>query len=91
VLHNGDNEKGRAAALKMNTLYGVRIAGFLEKGQEALGYIFDVFGSYGFQRIYGDKIAEELDKQIMVGEDEFEAVVFWVVNGHKMGVSLYPL
>jgi hypothetical protein len=82
VLHNGDDEDGRVAAFEINALYGVRVAAFLKEGQESLAYILYIFGFNVFEDVYGDEIAQELDEQFVVTENEFEAVVFGFVNGH---------
>jgi hypothetical protein len=86
VFQDGDDEK-RGFAAEVDAFDGVRVAGFLEQGEEAFGDILDVFGFNGFEDIDGNEIPQELDEQFVITEDEFEAVVFGVVNRHE-GASL---
>ena len=87
VLQDSDNEE-RGIPFKIDSFYRVCLPAFLEKGNEALFHIFDIFWFYIFQDVYVDKIPLEIRKEPVVIKDDLETVIRCIVNGHKSSIHL---
>jgi hypothetical protein len=89
VFHDGDDKEERdVLVVKVDTFDGIGVSGVLVEGKETFTEIFDIFGLDGLEDIEGDKILDKIDKELMVIQDEFKAVIFSLSDCH---IHLRPM
>ena len=88
VFYQGDDEQ-RFASGQVNAFDNVRLTAVLKEGDKVVFDILDVFRLQVFEQFDGDIVPEELDKEGVFTKDQFEAIIFGVVNSHCSLRTIY--